>query len=112
EYGDYQCPYCGQAEVAIRELIESFGDDLRYVWRHLPLNDVHPNAQLAAEAAEAAGAQGMFWPMHDTLLEHQDELRPMDLVRYGEELGLDVDRLHDDLRRRRYEDRIAEDVGS
>ena len=61
EYGDYECPYCGQAEVVIRELLDSFGDDLRYVWRHLPLNDVHPNAQMAAEAAEAAAAQGAFW---------------------------------------------------
>ncbi|MBW8719100.1 MAG: thioredoxin domain-containing protein, partial [Variovorax paradoxus] len=58
EYGDYECPYCGQAEVVIRELLDSFGDDLRYVWRHLPLNDVHPRAQMAAEAAEAAAAQG------------------------------------------------------
>ena len=68
EYGDYECPYCGQAEVVIRELLDSFGDDLRYVWRHLPLNDVHPNAQMAAEAAEAAAAQGAFWEMHDRLL--------------------------------------------
>ena len=64
EYGDYECPYCGQAEVAIRELLDSFGDELRYVWRHLPLNDVHEHAQMAAEAAEAAGAQGAFWEMH------------------------------------------------
>ena len=76
EYGDFQCPYCGQAEAVIRELLASFGDDLRYVWRHLPLNDVHPNAQMAAEAAEAAAAQGKFWPMHDLLLAHQDALRP------------------------------------
>ena len=69
EYGDYECPYCGQAEIVIRELLSSFGDDLRYVWRHLPLNDVHANAQMAAEAAEAAAAQGAFWPMHDALLD-------------------------------------------
>ncbi|MBX5469671.1 MAG: Na+/H+ antiporter NhaA, partial [Thermoleophilaceae bacterium] len=90
EYGDYECPYCGQAEVVVRELLLSFGDDLRYVWRHLPLNDVHPNAQLAAEAAEAAAAQGAFWEMHDKLLDHQDELGPRDLGRYAEELGLDM----------------------
>ena len=65
EYGDYECPYCGQAETVIRELIEYFGDDLCYVWRHLPLSDVHPRAQMAAEVAEAAGAQGRFWEMHD-----------------------------------------------
>jgi Na+/H+ antiporter NhaA len=112
EYGDYQCPFCGQAEVVIRELLASFGDELRYVWRHLPLNDVHPNAQMAAEAAEAAAAQGMFWAMHDALLDHQDELRPTDLSRYATELGLDLERFWDDLRRRRHADRVAEDVGS
>ena len=83
EYGDFECPYCGQAEPVIRELLADFGD-LRYVWRHLPLNDVHPSAQLAAEASEAAAAQGAFWPMHDLLIEHQDELAPKDLIRYAE----------------------------
>src|SRR6266513_4432284 len=92
EYGDYECPYCGQAEVIIRELLDSFGDDLRYVWRHLPLNDVHPNTQMAAEATEAAAAQGAFWEMNDNLLQHQDELSPGDLRRYADELGLDHDR--------------------
>jgi Na+/H+ antiporter NhaA len=112
EYGDYQCPYCGQAEVVIRELLEEFGDELRYVWRHLPLNDVHSNAQMAAEAAEAAGAQGAFWPMHDKLLSSQDELTPRDLKRYAEELGLDVERFWDELRRREHAERVAEDVSS
>ena len=112
EYGDYECPYCGQAEVVIRQLLASFGDDLRYVWRHLPLNDVHANAQMAAEAAEAAAAQGAFWPMHDKLLNHQDELEPPKLRRYAAELDLDVDRFWDDLRRRRYTERVAEDVAS
>jgi Na+/H+ antiporter NhaA/predicted DsbA family dithiol-disulfide isomerase len=112
EYGDYQCPYCGQAEVVIRQLLGSFGDDLRYVWRHLPLNDVHENAQMAAEAAEAAAAQDAFWPMHDLLLEHQGELRPADLRRYAEEIGLDVERFWEELRRHRYVDRVGEDVGS
>ena len=112
EYGDYECPYCGQAEVVIRELQDSFGDDLRYVWRHLPLNDVHPNAQMAAEAAEAAAAQGAFWEMHDRLLTHQDELTPMDLGRHAEAVGLDVDRFWDDLRRHEHAERIADDVAS
>ena len=112
EYGDYECPYCGQAEVVIRDLLESFGDDVRYVWRHLPLNDVHPNAQMAAEAAEAAAVEGAFWGMHDKLLEHQDELSPPDLTRYAEELDLDVERFWDDLRERVHAPRIAEDVGS
>ena len=112
EYGDYECPYCGRAEVVVRELLDSFGDDLRYVWRHLPLNDVHPNAQMAAEATEAAGAQGAFWEMNDRLLQHQDQLTPSDLRRHAEELGLDVDRFWDDLRRREYSDRVADDVAS
>jgi Na+/H+ antiporter NhaA len=112
EYGDYECPYCGQAEIIIRELLESFGDDLRYVWRHLPLNDVHRNAQMAAEAAEAAAAQGNFWGMHDLLLDHQDELEAHDLMRHAEALGLDVDRFVDQLRRRELAERVAEDVAS
>jgi protein-disulfide isomerase len=112
EYGDYQCPYCGQAEVAIRELIESFGDDLRYVWRHLPLNDVHPDAQLAAEAAEAAAAQGAFWEYHDLLLAHQDELAPTQLAAFAEELGLDVDRFWEALQGRDRAARVAEDVAT
>jgi Na+/H+ antiporter NhaA len=112
EYGDYECPYCGQAEVVIRELLDSFGDDLRYVWRSLPLNDVHPHAQMAAEAAEAAAAQGAFWEMHDKLLDHQDALTALDLGRYAEKLGLDVDRFWDELRDRVHGARVAEDVAS
>jgi Na+/H+ antiporter NhaA/predicted DsbA family dithiol-disulfide isomerase len=112
EYGDYQCPYCGQAEAVIRELLADFGDDLRYVWRHLPLADVHPNAQTAAEAAEAAGAQGRFWEMHDWLLGHQDELRPFDIARHANELGIDLDRFWADLRQREHAARVAEDVSS
>ena len=112
EYGDYQCPYCGQAELVIRGLLDEFGDELRYVWRHLPLNDVHPNAQMAAEAAEAAAAQGEFWQMHDRLLADQDELTPRDLRKHAEEMGLDVERFWDDLRRGEHDDRIAEDVAS
>jgi Na+/H+ antiporter NhaA len=112
EYGDYECPYCGQAETVIRSLLTSFGDDLRYVWRHLPLNDVHPGAQLAAEAAEAAGAQGQFWEMHDRLLDHQGELFPTDLARHANDLGLDMHRFWNEMRRREYAERIAEDVTS
>jgi Na+/H+ antiporter NhaA len=112
EYGDFECPYCGQAESVIRELLTSFGDDLRYVWRHLPLNDVHPNAQLAAEAAEAAGAQGRFWDMYDALLGGRYGFSPQDIGRYAHELGLDVDRFWDDLRRHEYAERVGEDVAS
>lgn len=111
EYGDFECPYCGQAEPVVRELLADFGD-LRYVWRHLPLNDVHPRAQLAAEAAEAADRQGAFWGMHDLLLEHQDALRPGELIGYAEQLGLDVERFTEDLRRHAGAARVAEDVDS
>jgi len=112
EYGDYECPYCGQAEVVIRELLVSFSDDLRYVWRHLPLNDVHPHAQLAAEAAEAAAAQGKFWEMHDELLAHQDHLEPDELVGYARKLGLDVERFWRDVRESRHAGRIGDDVAT
>jgi Na+/H+ antiporter NhaA len=112
EYGDYECPYCGRAEAAIRELLADFENDLRYVWRYLPLTDVHPHAQLAAEAAEAAAAQGAFWPMHDLLLTHQDALEPPDLRRYASELGLDVEQFWDDLRARTHAPRVADDVDS
>ena len=112
EYGDFQCPYCGQAEQVIRELLSSLGSDVSYVWRHLPLNDVHPRAQLAAEASEAAAAQGRFWEMYDTLIAHQDDLTPRDLPRYAQQIGLDVDRFTDELRRRKYEPRVSEDVAS
>jgi Na+/H+ antiporter NhaA len=111
EYGDFECPYCGRAEPVIRELLGDSGD-IRYVWRHLPLNDVHSHAQLAAEGAEAAHLQGRFWEMHDLLLDHQDELRPGDLVRYADELGLDTDRFADDLRKHRVASRVARDVDS
>jgi Na+/H+ antiporter NhaA len=111
EYGDFECPYCGQAESVVRELLADFGD-VRYVWRHLPLTDVHPRAQLAAEAAEAAGEQGAFWQMHDVLLAHQDALSMKDLLRYSEELGLDVERFTEHLQRRAGAARVADDVDS
>ena len=111
EYGDFECPYCGQAEPVVRELLRDFGD-VRYVWRHLPLSDVHPRAELAAEAAEAAADQGAFWEMHDHLLDHQDALAPKDLIGYAEELGLDVERFTNDLRDHDGAGRVSEDVDS
>jgi protein-disulfide isomerase len=111
EYGDFECPYCGQAEPVLRELLAGHGD-VRYVWRHLPLNDVHPHAQLAAEAAEAAAAQGAFWAMHDLLLRHQDALLMTDLIRYATETGLDPGRFRDQLASRAGAARVAEDVDS
>ncbi len=111
EYGDFECPYCGQAEPVIRELLADFGE-VRYVWRHLPLGDVHPHAQLAAEASEAAAAQGKFWEMYDLLLAHQEALGVRDLIAYAGELGLDVERFRAALRKRKFADRIADDVES
>ncbi len=110
EYGDFECSYCGQAEQIVRELLTSFDDELRYVWRHLPLNDVHSSAQLAAEATEAAAAQGKFWELYDALLAHQDTLTPLDMRRYAEQLGLDVERFWNELRHHDYAARVAEDV--
>ena len=112
EYGDFECPYCGQAETVIRELIANFGQELRYVWRHLPLSDVHTTAQLAAEASEAAAAQGKFWEAYDALLAHTDIFTPRDLDQIAEQLGLDKERFWDEVRRHEYAERIAEDVGS
>jgi Na+/H+ antiporter NhaA len=109
EYGDFECPYCGLAEPVVRELLADFAD-VRYVWRHLPLIDVHPHTQRAAEAAEAAADQGAFWEMHDKLLEHQDELEDADLIGYAEELELDVVRFAEHLSERRGAARIADDV--
>jgi Na+/H+ antiporter NhaA len=111
EYGDFECPYCGQAESVVRELLREFGE-VRYVWRHLPLRDVHPQAWLAAEAAEAAAAQGAFWEMHDLLLDHQDALRVRDLIAHARSLGLDMERFTADLRSHAGRDRVASDVDS
>jgi Na+/H+ antiporter NhaA len=110
EYGDFECPYCGAAAPIVAKLLEHL--DLRYVFRHLPLTDVHPNAQTAAEASEAAAEQGRFWELHDRLLGNQDALAPGDLYRHAADLGLDLDRFSEDLRRRRHAGRVAEDVRS
>ncbi|MBB6566297.1 Na+/H+ antiporter NhaA [Kribbella sandramycini] len=110
EYGDFECPYCGIAESVVRDLLTD--DDLRYVWRHLPLSDVHPRAQIAAEVAEAAHAQGAFWEMHDLLLANQDNLQPRDLMGYSQQLGLDDDRIHDEVKRHVAAARVARDVES
>jgi Na+/H+ antiporter NhaA len=111
EYGDLECPYCGQAEGVIRELLANMGE-LRYVWRHLPLNDVHPHAQMAAEASEAAGKQERFWEMHDLMLAHQDALTLKDILGYAQELDLDMDLFREHVRKRKGAARIAEDVES
>jgi Na+/H+ antiporter NhaA len=112
EYGDFECPYCGRAEPSVRALLSERGADIRFVFRHLPLTDVHEHAQLAAEAAEAAGSQGRFWEMHDLLLDHQEALTGRDLMRYAEELGLDVDQFHREMKEHEHAPRVARDVES
>ena len=112
EYGDFECPYCGRAEPIVRELLGELGAEIRYVFRHLPLSDVHPHAQLAAEATEAAAAQDKFWEMHDLLFDHQGALTGRDLLGYAEELELDVERFHKDLKRHEHASRVARDVES
>jgi Na+/H+ antiporter NhaA len=111
EYGDFECPYCGQAEPVVRALIREYGE-LRFVFRHLPLTEVHPHAQLAAEGAEAAAEQGAFWEMHDMLMDHQGALDVRDLVGYAADLGLNAERFRNDLRKHVGSARIAEDVDS
>ncbi|GAA4360520.1 Na+/H+ antiporter NhaA [Angustibacter luteus] len=109
EYGDLECPFCGQAEEAVRELLTGC-TDVRYVWRHLPLRDVHPRAQQAAVATEAAARQGQFWPMRDLLLTRQDALAPRQLIAYAGELGLDVEQFVADLKHGKGSARIDADV--
>ena len=110
EYGDFECPFCGRATGVVLALRERFGDELRYVFRHLPLSDVHEHAELAAHAAEAAAAQGRFWEMHDVLFAHQDELEVEDLLGYADEIGLDVEAFARDLSADAHADRVREDV--
>ncbi len=112
EYGDFECPFCGRATGAVEELRERFGDRLRYVFRNLPLTEVHPYAQLAAEAAEAAAAQGRFWEMHDRLFAHQDRMTPTDLLEHAAAIGLDVARFSRDLGSGRFARRVEEHVAS
>ena len=109
EYGDYECPDCGRLYVILRDLQREIASRLRVVFRHYPLSGVHRFAQQAAEAAEAAGAQGKFWEMHTVLFERQQALRTKDLIRYAEELALDVERFRDELKNERYSERVRAD---
>jgi protein-disulfide isomerase len=111
EYGDFQCPYCGDAYPVVRSLLESL-HWLRFVFRHMPLPDLHPRAPAAAEAAEAAAAQGRFWDMHDRLFEHQHALADDELREHAAALDLDVERFDRDLREGVHHERIEEDLRS
>src|SRR5918995_3183988 len=113
EYGDFQCPYCGEAYPVVHELLERFGAQLRFVFRHMPLPDLHPRAPFAAEAAEAAGAQGRFWEMHDRLFEHQRELGDEELRAHADAVGVpDAERFDAELRDGLHAARVAEDLES
>jgi Na+/H+ antiporter NhaA len=112
EYGDFECPFCSRATGTVKELRARLGDELRYVFRHLPLPDVHPHAEVAAQAVEAAAAQDAFWAMHDLLFAHQNRLEYEDLIAYAEELGLDVERFAEELQDGSHAARVRADVAS
>ena len=112
EYGDYECPYCRAAYPVVKAVQAELGDRLRFAFRNFPITSSHPHARRAAEAAEAAAAQGRFWEMHDHLYEHRDALEDGDLVSYAEELGLDVERFARDLDSHEYADLVQEDFMS
>jgi protein-disulfide isomerase len=109
EYGDYECPDCGRLYIILRDLQRDIASRLRIVFRHYPFSGIHHFAQQAAEAAEAAGAQGKFWEMHTMLFERQQALRTKDLIRYAGELALDVERFRDELKNGRYSERVRAD---
>jgi protein-disulfide isomerase len=109
EYGDYECPYCGAAYPILKEIQARMGERLRFVFRNFPITTSHPHAERAAEAAEAAGAQGKFWPMHDLLYENQRRLRDQDLRAYGEQLELDLERFGWELAEHVHAERVRED---
>ena len=109
EYGDYECPFCGAAHATLEQVRQVMGNDLRFVYRHFPLTQIHPHAYQAAEAAEAAAAQGRFWEMHDLLFENQDRLGLRDLIGYAGALDLDLERFVTDLRGHAYAGRLRED---
>src|SRR5579862_6253226 len=109
EYGDYECPYCGAAYRIIQQIQQQLGDQLRFVFRNFPLGTIHPSAELAAEAAEAAGAQEKFWDLHDTLYEHQQALEEAHLVEYARSLNLDLPRFERDLMTHAFAGQVRED---
>jgi len=112
EYGDYECPFCGEAQPIVKEIQWRLGDDLLFAFRHFPLTNIHPHAEHAAEAAEAASGQGNFWGMHDLLFENQGALENEDLLAYAGELGLDQTRLVREVTSSVYAPRIREDFKS
>ena len=112
EYGDYECPFCGAAYPIVKHVQETMGERLRFVFRNFPITTAHPHAEQAAEAAEAAAAQGQFWPMHDLLYENQQHLETDDLIAYASRLGLDVPRFQRELADHVHAARVREDFMS
>ncbi|HEV7930181.1 MAG TPA: DsbA family protein, partial [Nitrosospira sp.] len=109
KYGDYECPHCATAYGIIQTVQARLGHVLRFVFRNFPLSQVHPHAELAAEAAEAAGAQGKFWEMHDALYENQPALSPELIAALAQGLGLDMERFNEDLASGRFRERVKRD---
>src|SRR4051812_29217556 len=109
EYGDFECPYCGEAYQSLNVVKDQLGDQLCFAFRNFPLAEVHPHAERAAETAEAAGAQGRFWEMHDLLFENQDALEDEDLIDYARTIGLEVSRFAIELKEGTHLPRIRED---
>jgi protein-disulfide isomerase len=112
EYGDYECPFCGMAHPVVKELLRLLEDDMLFAFRHFPLSQIHPHALDAAIAAEAAGAQGRFWEMHELLFTHQDRLAPRDLLVLARSIDLDLEQFAEDLTQRKYEARVRRDFMS
>lgn len=112
EYGDYECPSCLQAQGALRVLMPHFAGRIRFVFRHFPLREVHPHAELAAEAAEAAAAQGKFWPMHELLFGNPHQLKEQHLLAHAEQLGLDIPRYQNEMKDHVYLQRVQEHLQS
>ena len=112
EYGDYECPFCGAAYPIVKTVQRTLGEDLRFVFRNFPLAEAHPHARKAAQAAEAAGAQGKFWEMHDLLYENQQALELEDLIGYAKTLGIDTVRFARELEDGTYEKRVRDDFRS
>jgi len=112
EYGDYECPFCGEVQPIVGEIQRRLGDDLCFAFRHFPLTSVHPHAEHAAEAAEAAGEQAGFWPMHETLFANQDALDDKSLAQYAAALGLNEVRFIQEVVSGAHAERIQEDFKS
>jgi len=109
EYGDYECPYCGDAYPIVKQVQKNLGSKLRFIFRNFPITQIHPHAQHAAEAAEAAAAQNKFWEMHDYLYEHQHALDDNHLEKYASRLGLDITQFNHDMASHAYAQRVRED---